>query len=110
MACRIAGLNVLAAATFLVALLGWVLALLAIYRRTGRSRWPPLCKPMQFFGKPTLGSTLSVLGATNAAIKPRMASLASLTWKYRQARHSHSTGKVSSTGFLSTDVIVAIQV
>jgi len=82
---RIVGLIVLAAAAAFVVLLVLALVLLAIYRRTGRLRWPrfaafagsmaysPLCKLFQLFGKPTQVFDLFLIDAANTVMAPAFA-------------------------------------
>jgi len=77
---RILGLLFFTGFAAFVALLGTSLALLAIYRRTGRLRWPrlatfaggllysPLCKLLRLFGKPTQVLDLFLIDAANAAM------------------------------------------
>jgi len=77
---RVVGLVFLAGVAALVVLSGAALALLRVYRRTGRLRWPrlsvfvasllysPLCMLLRLFGNPTQALDLFLIDAANAVM------------------------------------------
>jgi hypothetical protein len=82
---RILGLLCVAGAGLVCALVAVSLALLTVYRRTGRLWWPrlsafaggllysPLSKLLRLFGKPTQGLDLFLIDAANAVMADRFA-------------------------------------